>query len=309
MWLDRFSNFLLRKRLPALSLIFVLSFIPIINTISIIIVALVTLIKGWFEGALFLLTALVPTLIIFGLRFHSAPLPMMLTLSIFIASVSMIATWIFAIMLREQKNWRNILQLSALAGVLIVSVIHLIYPEVANWWAVQLSAVNEQLAVTLPAKSAAKSHLSSQQLEFINITKSYATGMVVLVILLKAWLMLMIGRWWQGSVSGTPMLRRELHELHLNSLTGCLFIVAMVFWYLGNRVVLDIMPILYLLFGVAGLCVVHYLFSLSRSPMTMFWMSLFYIMIILSLPTSAMVISFIALLDSLLNIHNRIKKV
>jgi len=309
MWLNRFSKFLLHKRLPALILVFAISFVPIINSLSLMIVVLVTLVKGVLDGAFFLLATLIPALIIFWFRFHGGTLPTMLLISAVIAMVSMIATWIFAIMLREQKNWKNILQLSALAGVLIVSVVHLAYPHIADWWAVQLSTINEQFSLNLPAKSTTKTQLLTQQTEFINATKAYATGMVMVVLLLKAWSMLMMGRWWQGSISGVPILRSELYELRLNGLAGIFFIVAVIFWNLGNPVVLDIMPILYLLFGMAGLCLVHYLFNMSRTSMTIFWMSLFYIMIILSLPTSAMVISLIALLDSLFNIRNRIKKV
>ena len=48
-------------------------------------------------------------------------------------------------------------------------------------------------------------------------------------------------------------LRKELHRIRLSQLAGLLFLISMVFSYLGNSVVLDIMPVLYMLFCAAGL--------------------------------------------------------
>jgi uncharacterized membrane protein YccF (DUF307 family) len=69
------------------------------------------------------------------------------------------------------------------------------------------------------------------------------------------------------------------------------------------------MPVLYTLFGAAGLSLIHYFFGQMRAPMVWFWLMLVYAVLIFSMPISVISISIFALADSWLDIRKRFKKV
>jgi hypothetical protein len=147
------------------------------------------------------------------------------------------------------------------------------------------------------------------QLENLNITKYYATGMMVAAVLLNAVMQLMVARWWQGLLFQPGILRRELHAIRLSKLAGGLFVLSMALSYWGNTVVMDIMPVLYILFAAAGLSVIHYLFSLVQTPTRLLWLSLVYIILVLTLPSSMVFLAMLALLDIIFDIRNRFRKI
>lgn len=310
MWLQHYTNYLLRHRWVALILTFLVSFIPIIGIIGVLFAALVTLLRGVLEGALFTIAASLPFILsFFGSSAQGSP-PLVVWAAVGVAVLSNAFTWIFAILLRRQASWSVILQTSALVGVLVVSVIHLIYPDVANWWGKELQAYYGKAAIMAngvfetPASTATEA-----QLEVISTTKQYATGLMATVILFNALMQLIVARWWQAFITNQGLLRRELHGVRLSQLAGALFMIGLVFWYLGNSVVLDIMPVLYLLFGGAGLSLIHYLFGQMNSPTAWFWLLLLYVTLIIALPASALVISMLALIDIWIDLRKRIRKV
>src|SRR5580658_3103660 len=135
MWLQRFTNYIVRHRRQAIALTFVSTFIPIIGILGVLIAALMTLIKGVAEGAIFIVAATLPYAITFAIGMTGNPAPPLAAwVAAGIAVLSNILTWVFAVMLRRQASFSLIIQIAALIGVLVVSVIHLIYPNIADWW-------------------------------------------------------------------------------------------------------------------------------------------------------------------------------
>lgn len=311
-WLRRLLDYIEQHRYQSLGGLFLLTFVPVVGVFSILVAALVTLVKGALEGAIFTLAATVPLLIKFWWSESDFAIPLALWAGIGVAVASNLLTWVFAVMLRRHMNWSAMLQVAALVGVLVISVLHLAYPNVAVWWGEQLQSFYHQVASIASeeqTQKAVKTALTEVQAESISVTKYYASGMMVSAILFNAMMQLMVARWMQGILYSPRMLRRELHGIRLSSLAGFLFMASLVFWYLGNSVVLDIMPILFLLFAAAGLSVIHYFLGLFESPTTWFWLVLLYVALIIALPASIMVISIIALLDVWLDLRRRFKKV
>lgn len=309
MWLQRTTNYLLWHRWQTAALVFVSTFIPVVGIVGIIIAALITLRKGIVEGGLLTIAATLPYIISSLMTGTSeSTLPIVLWAVVGVAVLSNALTWVFAVMLRRQASWSLILQIAALLGVLVVSIIHLAYPEIADWWGGQLQAYYSQAkTMTAMLKSTATSG-GDVQLEAINATKQYATGLMVVGVLFNAVLQLIAARWWQSLVFSPGSLRKELHAIRLSQLAGVLFAVSLVLWYLGNSVVLDIMPILFVLFGAAGLSLVHYLFGLLNTNTRWFWLAVFYIALLISMPTSLVLVSLIALLDIWFDVRKRFKK-
>lgn len=311
MWLQRFTHYILRHRWQALALTFISTFIPVVGIVGVLIAALVTLIKGVAEGALFIIAATLPFIITFAITGTGEPTPPLVAwAAVGVAVLSNILTWVFAVMMRRQTSFSLILQIAALLGVLVISIVHLVYPNVADWWGTQLQSYYAQATAAI-AKGAARTAAvvpNDTQLESINLTKQYATGLMVAAILFNAILQLVVAKWWQAIVFNPGSLREELQTVRLSQLAGVLFIVSLILSYLGNSVVLDIMPVLYLLFCAAGLSFIHYLFGLVNSPTKWFWISVLYIALIFSLPTSALLVAVMALFDIWFDGRKRIRK-
>lgn len=307
----RFTHYLLGHRLRAVLLTFVFTFIPVIGVLGILYAALVTLRKGIAEGLIVTVAATLPYVIIFMLTGHEPDmLPIALWTAVGVAVMSNILTWVFAGLLYRQMTWSDILQVAALMGVLVISVVHLVYPDIADWWGVQLTSYYKQAASAVSGVlSNNVSVPSDTQLESIKVTKNYASGLIVAAVLLNAILQVIVARWWEAVVFMPGLLRRELHNIRLSVLAGALFMLSLVFSYMGNSVVLDIMPILYILFAGAGLSVIHYFFALMVSPTRLFWISLLYVILLLALPTSMIILAMAALLDIWLDLRRRLRKI
>lgn len=140
MRLKRLTSYLLQHRWQTVLLTFLITFVPFIGTLSILIAALGTLVEGLIFGTLLTLAATLPYIISFYASSLQSGVPIVIWVAVSVAVLSNLVTYIFAVMLNKQANWSVILQIAALLGVLVVSVIHLIYPDVADWWAAQLQA-------------------------------------------------------------------------------------------------------------------------------------------------------------------------
>lgn len=128
---------------------------------------------------------------------------------------------------------------------------------------------------------------------------------MVTAILLLGLLQLIAARWWQTLVFTPGRLGKELQQIRLSKLAGVLFAASLVFSYLGNLVVLDIMPILYTLFGAAGLSLVHYFCRKMKSKTTWFWLMMLYFMIFFVFSVSIILLALLALFDIWLDFRKR----
>lgn len=284
------TNYLLRHRWQALILTFLITYIPVLGMASILVAALFTLCAGVFEGALFTLVATVPYLLIFLVsNTQEAEAFTMMTWAAAILTVtSNILTYAFTVLLRRHWSWSAILQIAALLGVLVISVIHLVYPEVGEWWGKQLTLFYNQSTDLSGVKPVSGEGLGANQLDTINTIQSFATGMVISFVLFTAIVQVMLARWWQVAIVNRGRLGKELYYVRLSRLAGVLFFASIIFCYLENRVALDILPVICLLFGAAGLSLVHYLCGLMDPSRGRFWLTMLYLALMYSLAMIAM---------------------
>lgn len=313
MWLQRLTDYLLKNRWQTIGIVFLMTFVPLVGIVGIVIAAFITLRKSVIEGAIVALAATLPYVASFFIsgQHQEQAMPLVLWAAVGVAVLSNVMTWIFAVMLRRGVDWSNILQIAALAGVLVISVVHLVYPDIANWWGIQLQQYYTQTTQALNGVLAkATPDQVSAQLETINITKQFATGVMTAGILMNALIQLVVARWWEAAVFSPHMLRKELHNIRLSRLAGLLFMLSLVLSYIGNNVVMDMMPVLYLLFCAAGLSLVHYLFTtMTSSSSRWFWLSVLYVILIFSLPVSLIMVSALALIDIVFDIRKRFRKI
>lgn len=306
------TNYLLAHRMQAVLLTFVFTFIPVVGVLGILFAGLVTLRKGILEGAIVTLAATAPYVVSFVLARHDPEtVKIAIWMAVSVAVLSNIFTWVFAVMLYRQMSWAKVLQVAALVGVLAVSVIHLVYPDIATWWAGQLHDYYTQAAKAVSAAlQEGSAGPTDDQLASIDITKYYMNGLIAGVILLNALLQVVVARWWQSIMFAPGTLRKELHNIRLSRLAGVLFVACLVVSYLGNNIVImDIMPIVYILFTAAGLSLVHYMFGLMASPTKIFWIAVLYVTLIFAMPTSMVFVAMMALFDIWLDFRSRLKSI
>ncbi len=302
MLLRRFTDFILQNRLQAMGIAFILAFIPLIGTISIIIAAFVTLRRGVFEGALVLFAATAPDVI--GYIVYPATNQNIFTIDAFIiVIVSNILTWLFAVILRRYRRWNVTLEFTALVGILFISGVHVFYPDIQNWWQVQLHNAFTQAAAET-GKLNAQEAIGNASAEVATIAKHYATGFATTSVLFNALLQLLLARWWQAIIFNPGGLRQELYQIRLSQVAAVTFVTGLILTYLGNDLVLDIMPVLYFVFIVAGLSLIHSLVALTK--LGWLWLLLVYLAIICLFPLSAVIVSVIALLDALVDVRKQL---
>ena len=173
MKLKRLTHYMLEHRLQAVLLTFGFTFIPVAGVLGILYAALVTLRKGVVEGAVMTVAATLPYVFSFMLASHDPHAsPIVLWTAVGVAVMSNVLTWVFAVMLYRQMTWSGIIQIAALVGVLIVSIVHLVYPDITGWWSAQLTSYYTQADSMM---SGVLSHNSSgpteAQLESIKLSK------------------------------------------------------------------------------------------------------------------------------------------
>lgn len=300
MLLRRITDYILQSRVHAMSAALALTLIPFGGTVSVLIAALVTLCQGALEGALVSVVATVPYLVYTLFPDKNQPLLVMSLLAVMI--VSNVLTWAFAVLLRRYNNWNRVIELAALLSILIVATIHIEYPGVADWWGTQFTAY---FTKSLPLIDSVKPDAlpSDVQAQLVMFAKNYATGFAVVVVLLNIILQVLIARWWQAAMFNPGGLRKELYQIRLGYVAGIVFVCGLVLSAIGNNTVLDIMPILYTTFCVAGLSLLHNLVQLTKAAWV--WLALVYAVLVWVFPYSVVIIAILGLLDTGIDFRKR----
>jgi hypothetical protein len=311
MWLARLTKYLLQHRRRALAITFLTTFVPFLGVLSIVIAGFFTLYVGALEGAIFTLAASLPYLVslltgLYGEK--TAELPFLLWSAISIAIACNVLTWAFAVMLRRGASLSLVLQVGALLGILVISLIHLFYPAIADWWEVQLRGYFNQTSPMIGSLLKGARSPAEAQAEMIAVSQHYATGFMAVAILINSVLQLLVAVWWQAKVFSPGLLGKELRHIRLSQQAAGLFVLSLVLSYLDNRVVLDMMPVVYVLFCVAGLSLVHYSFAVTGSK-GWFLLALFYIVLVWSFPVSLFLMAMLALCDAWFDLRLKFGKV
>lgn len=307
MFLRRFTDFVLQSRVQAMATAFIIAFIPLIGSISILIAALVTLRKGILEGAFVTVAATLPYVIGYYVSAPPTDQAIMMFGMIGVIIASNVLTWLFAVVLRQFSNWNFTFELAALLGVLAIGIVHLVYPDIQNWWAAQLTAYFAKTADTVgkfsPGVSGQAAIPSDVQMQAVATMKQLATGFIVVSILFNAMLQLLIARWWQAVMFNPGGLRKELYQIRLSHIAGAVFVIGFALAYLGSDLAIDMMPVIFAVFFAAGLSVIHKMISLTKNGWI--WLFLIYLGIIWLFPVSIAIVAMVALLDTGIDIRKR----
>lgn len=245
------------------------------------IAALVTLRKGMLEGSYVVLAACLPIVIgyIMGMQANAMPdYPVSLFDIVVILIASNILTWVFAIILYHYSSWSLVLQLTAFVSIVAILAVHVLYPDVQSWWDTQLTNYFvKTLQATGQVNPDSVKPDSPMIVQLVSIAKPYATGMVIAFLTFNALLQLLLARWWQAVMFNPGGLRKELLFVRMSYAASAVFVVGMILSYLGNEIVTDTMPVIYLTFGLAGFSLMHCIFAQAKNGWI--WLVIVYVVV------------------------------
>lgn len=296
-------EYLRQRRGLSLLLTFGLGFVPVLGSLGVIWPIFLTLVDGPIIGGMFTVVGVLPY--VMGILYHPSHdgFGVLEVASIGIVIIASLLTFLMACFLHIKVEWSKIIQAAVLIGALVVSVVHLVYPDIAFWWEAQLKLMTTATWTKSSTIVPLNAGTQAAQLEFIRFTRAIATGAVLAAILFSVIFNLIMARWLQAVVENKHLVRQDWVKFKLNPLAGVLFVLSVICVYFGNTVVIDIMPVLLLLFMVVGLTILHVIVSIMmararlRIPARVFWRILMYIIIIYTLPYSGVILTAVALGD------------
>src|SRR3990167_4437630 len=121
-----FGQFIMRSRRNAGLLALVFAILPLLNWLSIIIVALVTLRRGAKEGAYILVCALLPAIVWVIISKNQTILLNMV--------IGAIVVWILAATLHRTSHWSWVILIAVLLGIVAIVALHTYIDDINSWW-------------------------------------------------------------------------------------------------------------------------------------------------------------------------------
>ena len=288
---------------------FLVAVLPLVGgLLSILVAVFVTLRKGAFEGTLVLCAAMAP--LVFGyIQSSSADEGQLVILIItgFIFATN-IWTWVLALVLRRSGNWSLVTSVAAVMGMLIVAGVHLVFPDVAGWWEREITAYFTKTSSILSMLAPGNPELipADVQATLIGRARRYGAGFVVSSVMINAILQLMVARWWQAAIFNPGGLRKELYRIRLSYVLTAVFMIIFAAGFTGSAVCLDLLPVLFMAYCLAGLSLLHVLFNKIKTGT--FWLICIYAGVCLWVPYGVVIVAIAALFDSLFNFRKRLMK-
>ncbi len=287
--LHRFASYVMRGRRQAVIVGLLFTILPLFGWVSNVIVSLVTLRKGAKEGAIVLLWVILPAVV-------AASLGNRLIIVYGIIGGSLF-TYVLALILRQTQSWKAVLTASLLLGLLAVLLVHLWIPNIAEIW------VNQFDHYALLVKNQFNVAVNTAHLQFF---AKFATGFQVAFISLSVLINLILARGFQSMLYNPGQLRPELKNVRLSLWEVLVLLVVGILGFLGIVMAQDALPVVGLIFVLAGLSVFHAVTDLKNIANK--WIFLFYILLAVFFPYIAAALILFAVIDSVINVRYQLKR-
>jgi hypothetical protein len=284
-----FGEFITRNVWLASLLALMCAILPLLGWLAMVVVALISLRKGAAQGLLVLLWACLPSIVMLAMGWHGS------TLQVCYFVINGLVVWFMALLLRA-SSWATTLQITAGIGVLAVLALHGVYPE----WVTQMQAYLQQLFAN------ANMVTPSQQQVIALWSKNVVHLFVVSTIAFSA-LWLVLARWWQSVLFNPGELKTELHNIRLNKYFALIAIILMALLiFVHSQWLMDLVPVILLPFSIAGLSIIHSMFSAYKIHIA--WLVGFYILLVILMGFVSSFLAVAAIVDSWTNVRSRWQK-
>ncbi len=277
------AEYAMRGRFQAVAVATICAAVPMFFWISAAIVALVTLRKGVTEGMALLLWASLPALA--WLVMGSDPTP----------TIVIVGCAGLAVVLRATASWAMTLLAGVALGWLASWLVPLLLPEL-------LAEIIQASQLMLDKMVAELAQQSGEQLALW--LKAIFTGVLGCMHLMAMLGCLVVGRWWQATLYNPGGFREEFHSIILPRGMALIMMLSILFGGALSPAFLEWVPSLTVPFFVAGLALVHGIIGIKK--LSGQWLIGFYTMFFFMGPYLYMLLIVAALLDSMLNLRQRI---
>jgi len=280
----------MQAMLVASSLALLSLMMPPVSVVSSATVALVTLRRGAYEG-----------LYVLGCSSLAAALLGFLALGNFqfallYVMVLWLPVWLISIILREGQHLSLAVEIAILIGIVCVIGFYLYAPDPVALWKAVLS---QMIPADVPVADIQRT---------IDILVHYMTGVIAAGSVFGMLFGLFLGRWWQANLYNPGGFRQEFLSLSTKpriSIGAIVVLIIAVTSPVGvSEIAWNVCILLFVLFTVIGVAVLHYAFSmmkLGRYMVPMFYITLFLI------PHAMLIVGLVGLSDPWLNLRKKIE--
>lgn len=261
--------------------------------ISSAVVALITLVHGIKQGITVMAIATVGSAVFAALIF-GAP-----QVAIYFALLTWFPVWMAAATLKQTVSMAASLQLVTVISLSGVIVIHMLFPDFAEFWREQFDFIVDQVA--------SASQLNGLQLielqQFEDRVLALLPGLLASSLLFTTMLSLFIARWWQAVISNPGGFAKEYQSLNLGNKMGLftvgLCIAAVI---MQTDITFSLLLVMSFVYLMQGSSIMHAVFASKR--LSAVWLYLVYILM-LFIPHIVVLLAFIGLVDTWIDIRRR----
>ena len=213
------AEYIMRGRISAISIALIGSWIPLLTQATL---GLVTLRKGWKEGIIVTLWALLPTMA--GLWWGDVAKSMVYA-SIAVIVVSYGTSWF----LRLTISWSLTLMAMTIASALSALCVYLIVPDITA----EVSAFFERL---MSPANTEDNEAGIESIDSLLLWSAQKTiGLIAFWVSVSVLTGLLVARWWQAMLYNPGGFRDEFYRLRLSPSVASFCFVATVFCLLGGE--------------------------------------------------------------------------
>ncbi len=262
--------------------------------IAAIVIAMVTMVKGYKSGATVLAFVALP----------AAVYLLKAQISLFDAVfLQCIFVWLLAGLLRKYHSWQFILEIIAVLGVACVAAFHLLVADPVQFWMNVMTTLLDQFNASLNGQIDLK-ELHHQLLPIA----PYMTGMVTFTMSLILFVQLLVARHWTVRLSEkVDQTQQAFPAIHIGWIAAVLMSLALVAVLMQLSFARDCIAVLLLPFMIAGLSYLHHLAQQYRQ--IVFLLAIIYFGLFVPSLTFKliMVLAVVGYVDSLCNFRKRFK--
>lgn len=220
---------------------------PLIAWLSYVIVGLVTLRNGAREGfVVFLFAALAP--LVYALLFGEY--------MVFLDEVlgGSFVVYIAALLLRSTSSWSFLIEVALWVCVGLVLMAHMFVPDLAGWWADEISRGFTQIGQYAGRSLEEVRPLVQSE---VAVLVPIATGLTLMLGGMFNLIYLGLARWWQAKLFNPVGLKTDLLNIRLSMVTAIGFAVAIFVGKFVFPIGLDVIPVFAGALVVSGLSLIH----------------------------------------------------
>lgn len=225
-----------------------LAFILPVGFVTILILGLVTLQKGYRAGLIVLAFVLLPAIALL----ITQNFVFFYWFDLLLIQCGLM--FILALILRYTAFWQWVLEAAAAIGILTVGMVHLIVPHIRQIWTELINNYLQANGLSLTF------HLgTNRSVEFIQHLAAIATGGCAFFVLFGMIVLMILARWWQTTLFSPGRLRLEFNGIRISQVSAGLLIIATIALIWQPSWLVDIYPMLLFPFMVGGLSILHQL--------------------------------------------------